>query len=186
MSHDDDAWLAALAGRGHSEDKEIRMLREIMLDAEQRKAGEDSLDHDWQRLRFALRREARKERPAWLRWPVFAQAAALLLVVGAVAMMSLQKPATAPDQGAGEPMVMRGRFTQEIAVAEPAVAAAAMAGRLRALGVAVESKQQSERSELRVKLSYPVTPAVQALFAREQIELPQQGDLYLLFVPAVR
>ncbi len=186
MSHDHDAWLASLAGHGQSEDRETRMLREIMLEAEQSQASQESLDHDWQRLRFALRREARSERNAGFRWPVFAQAASLLLVIGAVVLMSLQKPEPSPTPVAGDVLVMRGRFTQEVAVAEPAAAAARMAERLHALGVAVELKHQPERSELQVRLVYPVAPAVNALFAEQQIELPRQGDLYVLFVLAAR
>jgi hypothetical protein len=186
MIDDHDAWLASLAGRGESKDKESAMLRRIMLEAEQREAGQpdqDSLDHDWQRLRFALRREARSERPAWLGWPVFAQAAMLLAVVGGVALMSLPEQTPGPALDGGDGVVMRGRFTQELAVAEPATAAVQMAERLRVLGVAVELKHQPELSELRVRLAHPVAAAVNALFAEAQIELPRQGDLYVLFVP---
>lgn len=186
MSDDHDAWLASLAGRGENEDKESAMLRRIMLEAEQRQVDQESLDHDWQRLRFALRREARSERPAWFSWQLFAQAATIFLVVGGVVTMSLQNPTSSPIPDADDVVVMRGRFAQEIAVSEPAAAAAGMAERLRALGTVVEVKHQPERSELRVRLAYPVTPAVKALFAEQQIELPRQGDLYVLFLPSAR
>jgi hypothetical protein len=186
MSDDHDAWLASLAGRSEGKDKEISMLRNIMLEAEQREAGQENLDHDWQRLRFALRREARSERAAWFGWPVFAQAAMLLAVVGGVALMSLPEQSPGPALDGGDGVVMRGRFTQELAVAEPAAAAVQMAERLRLLGVEVELKHQPELSELQVRLNHPIAPAVNSLFAEEQIELPRQGDLYLLFVPAAR
>lgn len=184
MSDDHDAWLASLAGRGENGDKECRMLRQIMLNAEQRQGSEENLEHDWQRLRFALRREARTERSTGWRWPLLAQAAMLILVVGAVTFMALPEHSRGPIQDDGA--VMRGRFTQEIAVAEPAAAAEKLAERLRVLGVAVELKHQPELSELRVRLEYPVATAVKSLFTEEQIELPKQGDIYLLFVPAVR
>ncbi len=162
------------------------MLRNIMLEAEQRKAGQENLDQDWQRLRFALRREARSEHPARFGWPVFAQAAMLLVVVGGVALMSLPEQSPGPALDGGDGVVMRGHFTQELAVAEPAAAAVQMAERLRLLGVEVELKHQPELSELQVRLNHPIAPAVNSLFAEEQIELPRRGDLYLLFVPAAR
>jgi hypothetical protein len=161
------------------------MLRNIMLEAEQREAGQENLDHDWQRLRFALRREARSERPAWFGWPVFAQAAMLLAVVGSVALMSLPEQSPGPALDGGDGVVMRGRFTQEIAVAEPATAAVQMAERLRVLGVAVELKHQPELSELRVRLTYPIAESVRTLLAKERVELPKQGDLHILYFPAV-
>lgn len=184
MGDDNDEWLATLAGRGIREDKETRMLRELMLDAEHRTGDQENLDHDWQRLRFALRREARDERPVWLDWPAFARVAMLLAVVGVVAVMTLPEQTPGPALDGGDGVVMRGRFTQEIAVADPAAAAVRMAERLRTLGVAVELKHQPELSELRVRLDHPVAPAVKLLFAEAQIELPRQGDLYVLFVPA--
>ena len=188
MIDDHDAWLASLAGRGESKDKESAMLRRIMLEAEQREAGQpdqNSLDHDWQRLRFALRREARNERPARFGWPVFAQAAMLLAVVGGVALMSLPEQTPGPALDGGDGVVMRGHFTQELAVAEPAAAAVRMAERLRALGVTVELKHQPELSELRVRLAYPIPESVITLLAKEQVELPKQGDLRILFFPTV-
>lgn len=181
MSDDHDAWLASLAGRGESGDKESRLLRQIMLEAEQRQACADDLEHDWQRLRFALRKETRTSPPSWIRWPVLAQAAMLVLVVGVVTLMSLPEHSRGPLQDEG--VVMRGRFTQEIPVAEPAAAAEQLAKQLRSLDITVELKHQPESSELKVHLTYPVAEAVKSLFTKEQIELPQQGDLYLLFVP---
>lgn len=186
MNDDHDAWLASLAGRPGTDDKEAAMLRRIMLDADPRQAGQDNLDHDWQRLRFALRREARRERPAWFDRAVFAQAAMFLVVLAGVALMAPPErtPGLASDGGDG--VIMRGKFNQEVAAADPAAAAADLAGRLRALGVAVELKSKPELTELRVRLIHPVAPPVRALFAGEQIELPGHGDLHVLFVPAVR
>lgn len=182
----DDDWLAALAGRPG--DRETALLRDILRAAEQDAGAAVDIEHNWQRLRFALRRERAAGR--WRRpgAALLARAAMVLVAVAAVVQVALLAPdtAVAPAGSAaddGEAMVMRGRAGADIAAADPAAAAASLAGRLRAIGIAIEPVAGADPVELRLALRPPLDPRLRQLLAEEGVEPPAAGELRLRFVP---
>ena len=183
LADDDDAWLASLSGRARplEVDREVQVLRELMIENERQSASRENVEHDWHQLRFALKREERMVRPRWFNGAQFAQAAMLLVaIVGVYQIAPREDASVLVSEGSDEP-VMRGKYTQEIYSPEPSVLAKQWYGRFQELHVPVQLKSTAESTELKVELTYPVPEAVRDVFAQEEIRLPERGDLYLLF-----
>lgn len=173
----DDAWLEHRKDTS-GEQSPTGLLRQVMVETESREAGDESIEHDWHRLRFALKRERPISRSAGY----FAQAAMLLLLVGSVYWMM---PNDQIVSGSGESDLtrMRGKQAQEVYSSDIPTDAARLIQRLEAVGLVVTHKMQQNQAEIEVQLHYPLSPEQLDLLKSEGIEVPTSGDMKLLYLP---
>jgi len=107
LDGDPEAWLDAIAGRtttGQSpiEAKEADRLRLAMRELDDETVANSKLDHDWQQLRFRLRREGisgNRNRPSGVYWAL----AATLILTASIGLWPLNQP------DVPELSVMRGK-----------------------------------------------------------------------------
>ncbi|MCE9641456.1 MAG: hypothetical protein K8S22_15155 [Betaproteobacteria bacterium] len=176
---DDDAWLAALAGRdpAGADAKtvtEARAMREAMLEARGDVASaDDATERNLQRLLFRLRKErllddARAPR-RWLPYAGIAVAASLALTT---ALIVFQREA--PDDDSA---VMRGDGTQTIARADPKASAAALVAVLRDAGLKPTLIEFGDT--LTVTADWPAQPDARqrAALAQHGLKPPRDGRL---------
>lgn len=150
FSDSDQLWFDRLSGKPVPADqldsaavREADQLRRAFQLEEQRQVradpalraavSDESIRHQWQRLRFALKRKGvlpGAAAPAWRRWPAVAGLAAALLA--AVVLLPLQRGGEDLD----EPPGLRGEFVlKRQAVADPAARAKAFAAALNQAGL---------------------------------------------------
>jgi hypothetical protein len=178
---DDETWLKAGADES-SDSSPDAMLREVMVDAELSEAAREDIEHDWHRLRFALKKRKRFSKSAGY----MAQAAVVLLLIGSVYMMLPNDQRIQPGQSGMEEALMRGKQSQEIYSDDIPSEAARIAGRLKAMGVTVIPKLQKEKAELEITLRYPLSPEVVGFLHEEEVEVPKSGNLILIVLPRAK
>lgn len=173
----DDAWLEHHKDAS-AEQSPTMLLRQVMVDVESREASDVNIEHDWHRLRFALKRERPISRSAGY----FAQVAMLLLLVCSVYWMMPSEQVDS-SSGGSDLTRMRGKQVQEIYSKDIPADAMRLVQRLKAQGVVVTHKIQQNQAEIEVQLHYPLSPQLLNLLKSEGVDPPTFGDMKLLFLP---
>lgn len=175
----DSAWFDALSGKTDTGQgaRLRRMLREIEL----ADAAQEDTAHDWQRLQFALRREAAQESKAGFGLRYFALAASVLILVGAISMLVPMGDMSHKPQPEEEGMVMRGISEQMIFSENPSQEAKQLESELASLGVKISRRETAEKIVLQISLLHPVKDEVRAVLEDRTIPVPDQGDLTVVF-----
>lgn len=185
--HEMDAWLAQLSRSDKKTDiDEMAVLRQIMRDAERQDALEEDVEHDWQRLRFSIKREERRMSSGVfvnLRYAV--QAAMVLVAVFSVYFMLPGQEGMSPTSDMEEP-VMRGKNSQTLYSRQIREDAEKMYQHLLSLGVNAKKSVAADKVEIQVNLTYPLSLELTALLQGEDIPVPRSGDLYLVYLPAAQ
>lgn len=171
---DDLDWLTTLAGK--SEGGQGARLRQALRDIEQVEAAQEDTTQDWERLRFAIRREQAQQKST-LRY--VALAASLLIFVSTLRMM-MPMEETVPGMEAAT--VMRGTAEQVILSANPKQEADQLQSELLRLGAQVVRRDSPAKVELHVTLVHPVSESIRALLEANTIPLPEQGDLKIVLI----
>jgi len=180
----DQAWFDALTGK--SDVGQGARLRRMLHEAERADAVQEDTTHDWQRLQFAMRREAMRpvNKPGYgLRY--FALAASVLIVVGTVSML-MPKSDVSNTSSPETAAVMRGTSEQVIFSATPSQEAKQLESELVRLGINVIRRGDSDKIVLHISLVYPVSDEVRAVLESCTIPVPDQGALTVTFVHASR
>lgn len=178
LGDDDDLLKHRVGSQGRPMAESL--LREVLIDAEKKEAADQNIEHDWHRLRFALKKEKPRSRSAGY----FAQAAVALLIVGSVYWMMPSDQIPSSQADIDEP-VMRGKEAVELYSKNIPADAERMAMRFESLGLNVVRKIGKDKVELEVELMYPLSPAVVEVLRKEDIPEPAAGSLHLVFLPQV-
>ena len=184
--HDDDRWLDRIAGRSIAapesrDDAEADRLRRVLVRRGEAAQAHENVERDWERLRFALRRETHQNSggaTAVRRNRYLAIAATVVALAGLGLLAPAWREVFAPD-----PEVMRGVREEVVRVKDPATEADAVGRELRAAGGEFTIGTREGRVTLLIKLTRPIAPAVRQVLEGRAIALPDQGDLRLVFVP---
>lgn len=178
-----DAWLAALLS---SETGETGALRQAMMDEERKARLEEDITHDWQRLRFAIRREEQAMSSGlFVNLRYAAQAAMVLVAVFGVYFMLPGHEGMSPTSVMEEP-VMRGKNSQPLYSKHVREDAENMYQRLANMGVKVNKSVSADKVEIQIYLTYPLSRELIGLLQGEDIPVPRSGDLYLVYLPAAQ
>jgi hypothetical protein len=185
--HEMDAWLAHLVrSDDNPEVDEMAALRQIMVDAERQDGLDEEIEHDWQRLRFLIKREERAMSSGmFVNFRYAAQAAMVLVAVLGVYFMLPGHEGVSPTTDMEEP-VMRGKNSQPIYSKHVREDAEDMYQRLINLGVNAKKTVSVDKVEIQVNLIYPLSVELTALLQGEDISIPRSGDLYLVYLPAAQ
>ena len=187
--HEIDQWLVKLTRSKATDVNETTLLRQTMLDAEKPESQNESMEHDWQRLRFAIKREERAMATGLFKFLDVrhtAQAALVLVAVFSVYFMLPGKDDGFKSPGNVVDTVMRGKNSQQIFSRNIQKDADRMYGRLVELGVKAEKNISTNQVEIKITLIYPLNKTVRDLLQGEDIPIPTSGDLTLVFIPAAR
>ncbi len=157
-----------------------KALRTTMKTAELTAAAEVDLEHDWQRLRFALRQESTTSPKTKTYWQLAALAATILVVAGITVMLprTSTKDPYAIDQ---EAMRMRGTTSEVINSTDPVGDAKRLEQELNRAGVKVTRQVTSEKIELSIELIPPVSTTTKAILESWHIPLPVKSPLIVVF-----
>lgn len=177
-AQNDQAWFDALSGKEGT--GQGALLHKVLREVELSEAAQEETEHDWQRLQFALKREASQQR---FRLRHVALAASVLILVGAVAMLMPPRQ-NESHLDADDSAVMRGQAQRMIMSQNPERKAKQLEAELRNLGVQVVRRTTAEKTELDVTLSYPVSDDVRAVLESHIIPVPELGDLKVTFIKA--
>lgn len=182
-----DAWLAQLSRLDHAEDPETVALRRALLDAEKQELLNENTEHDWERLKFAIKREESAKSSGILNsFRYTAQAAVVLMAVLGVYFMLPDGGGRAPSVTVQEEPVMRGKNIQELYSRNIKADAELAYQRLIKLGVGAKMSVSPNRIEIRMELTYPLSEQARDFLHEQDIAIPNAGELYLVYVPAAR
>ena len=195
MTHDDDtaieAWYDALAGRNASEsvpsphDEAVRTLRQTLLALDRESAATENLDHDWERLRFRLRREGLLAKPLPYRPGAYWALAASLVLAVVLGIQVVREES--PPEGTAETEVMRGQATTSIVlrVADPNALAARIAEACAGSGVPLKRRDDASGAIL-LDIAVPATvPAALAdALKLHEFEVPAGKEITLVIMRA--
>lgn len=179
-AQDDQAWFDAL--RGKTEDGQGAMLRHMIRQVESAESAQENIEHDWQRLQFALRREQKQQ--GWrgeLGVRYFALAASVLILAGTLVMLRPMGDEWLQTEPKAVGM-MRGTAAQVIVSATAEQDAQQLEAELISLGVEVTRRAAAERIELHVVLTYPVTDEVRNALESRLVPVPEQDALDIVYV----
>ncbi len=183
-SQEDQAWFDALSGKVHT--GPVAKLRKMLREVEAADAAKEDTRPDWERLQFALRREAnqRKKNPSTYRY--YAMAASLLIVAGTVTLLLPSQKAEMDGSMQTSRMptaeMMRGNAEQVVWTATPDKDAKQLEGELLMLGVLAKRCDFPDKTELNITMVYPLSAEVLAVFAAHVIPVPEDGDLNVVFM----
>ena len=176
-SPEDQAWFDGLSGKVHT--GQAAKLRKMLREVEAADAAKEDTQQDWERLQFALRREAAQSKKNHRApYQYYALAASLLIVAGTVTMLMPSKRAemTAPTAA------MNMAQQSVIWTATPEKDAKQLETELLMLGVVAKRCDSPDKTELNISLLYPLSAEVLAVFAAHVIPVPEQGDLNVVFM----
>jgi len=186
MADDDEEqrWIEALAGRGgaggDAARREAEALRAVLVDDRREPVLDGAgLESGLQRLMFRLRREnlLGKGRPL-ASWLPLAMAASLVAAVGVASWVALDRPAEV------EEFEFRGGNVQQIAAAEPARTADAIAADLRALDITVVRRDGKTASFVEALVQNRADPRLAPALARHGLVPGDAGPVLVRVVPS--
>jgi hypothetical protein len=188
VTDEDEEWINSLNGKAKKniDDLEISVLRDLLRKQDIALASKENIEQDWQKLRFSLKREMRSAPINRFFNVRYAQAAIVLLAMFGLYQFIPTSNPTSPSQGDVDLLVMRGKYTQDIFVVDPLMSATQMAEKLRQLNIPVVLNAKHDFIEIKVALTYPITKNVRELLESNQVRLPNEGDLYLIYSRSVK
>lgn len=167
---------------GQSSDPLPETLRRAMRDAEMKAVAEENLEHDWQRLRFTLRREIDHASKSRTLWQFAALAATVLLVAGITIMLPHQSEDDPLGLASGD-VKMRGVASEVVFSKDPSGEADRLERELVKSGVKVKRLVTAEKIELRIVLGASVSQVTKTILESKGIPVPEQGVLSVVYLP---